>query len=116
MKKKVTFLKLFMPLIVLFAILFPAIHSYQHIHSHTSAHKISVEHTTDKSEFRVYDHENEQCSICHFKISPAATFSFPVLSFFKCTATHLYVAFYSKTYSNFFKGALFALRAPPAIN
>jgi len=116
MKKKLNFLKLLLPLIVLFAILFPALHSYEHINSHTSAHKTFIKHHhTEKSEFRLHDHDTEQCAICHFKISPVATFSFSTFSFLKCTTIDSFVAFYSKSYASFFKGALFALRAPPSI-
>ena len=115
MKKSVSILKLLLPIIVLFAILFPAIHSYEHIHGHTSAHKTYIKYDSNKSEFRLQGHNNEQCALCHFKISPAATFSFPIFSFLKCNTIDSFVAFYPKAYSNFFKGALFALRAPPSI-
>lgn len=97
MRKKVPILKLLLPLIVLFAILFPAIHSYEHIKGHTAAHKTLIKYNTDKSEFRLHDHDSEQCAICHFKISPVATFSFSTFSFLKCPTIHSFVAFYSKS-------------------
>lgn len=115
MKKKLEFLKLLLPIIVLFAILFPAIHSYEHIHSHTLSHKGVFKFHTDKSEFKLHDHDNEQCAICHFKISPVATFSFNHFVFYKSSTITSLLVFYSKTYSHFFKGSLFALRAPPSI-
>lgn len=115
MKKKFQYLKLLLPIVVLFAILFPAIHSYEHIHNHTSAHKSVLKYHTDKSEFKLHDHANEECAICHFKISPVATFSFETFVFYKSNSINSFVAFYSKAYSNFFKGSLFALRAPPTV-
>jgi len=115
MKKKFQFLKLLLPIIVLFAILFPAIHSYEHIHNHTSSQKIAVKYHSDKSVFKVHDHANEECAICHFKISPVATFSFEPFVFYTSNSITSFVVFYTKAYSNFFKGSLFALRAPPVL-
>lgn len=115
MKKKVQFLKLLLPIIVLVAMLFPAIHSYEHIHGNALSQKSVLKYHNDKSEFKIQDHADEECSICHFKISPAATFSINLFAFYKSTAITSLVAFYSKTYFSYFKGSLFALRAPPFI-
>ncbi|WP_264523777.1 hypothetical protein [Flavobacterium sp. N502536] len=113
MKKKFKLLNLLMPLVVVFSILFPAIHSYEHIQNHNSAPKSAVHYHTDKSEFKVQDHSNEECAICHFKFSPVGTFSFVTFQFYKNSTLIPYVHFYSKSYAPFFKGSLFALRAPP---
>ena len=115
MKKKFKFITLFMPLLVVFAILFPAIHSYEHIQNHNSAHKSSIQHHSDKSEFKIHDHSTEECSICHFKFSPVSTFSFVHFDFYKSFSITTNVGFYFKAYSSIFKGSLFALRAPPKI-
>ncbi|OHT43449.1 MULTISPECIES: hypothetical protein [Flavobacterium] len=113
MKKKFKFINLLMPLVVVFAILFPAIHSYEHIHSHNSTAKKVVLYPTDKSEFKMQDHSNEECAICHFKFSPVSTFDFVTFQFYKNSTPIPYVHFYSKSFAPFFKGSLFALRAPP---
>lgn len=102
-----------LPLVVVFAILFPAIHSYEHIQSHNATAKTAVYHHTDKSQFKVHDHSNEECAICHFKFSPVGTFGFTTFQFYKNSTLIPYVPFYSKSYAPFFKGSLFALRAPP---
>lgn len=115
MKKKFKYLKLLLPMVVLFAILFPAIHSYEHIHGHTSAHENILKHDGAKSEFKLHDHSNDECAICHFKISPVSTFSFETFTFYQNSSITSFVAFYSAAYSNFFKGSLFALRAPPVL-
>jgi len=116
MKKKFKIINLLLPLIVIFAILFPAIHSYEHIQNHHAAHKTTLKYpNSDKKEFKAHDHANEECAICHFKFSPVTSFSFEYFDFYKNTSETPYVYFYFKTYSNFFKGSLFALRAPPAI-
>ncbi|MDX6189327.1 hypothetical protein SGQ83_08220 [Flavobacterium sp. Fl-318] len=116
MKKKLKFINLLMPLIVLFAILFPVVHSYEHIHSHNlSVEKKVQEYTTNKSDFKAHNYTSEECQICHFKFSPVANFSYVHFEFYKSISNTPYVYFYFKTYSNYFKGALFALRAPPTI-
>ncbi|MBF4483602.1 hypothetical protein IRZ78_02110 [Flavobacterium sp. CSZ] len=116
MKKNFKILNLFMPLIVVFAILFPAIHSYEHIQNHNAAHKcIQHYNYSSKTEFKVHDHSNEECAICHFKFSPVGTFSFVTFQFYKNSTIIHFVHFYSKSYSPFFKGSLFSLRAPPIV-
>ncbi|OXA70825.1 hypothetical protein B0A67_14475 [Flavobacterium aquidurense] len=116
MKKKFKILSLFLPLTVVFAILFPVLHSYEHIHSHNASHKSIKEYpSTSKTEFKIHDHSNEECAICHFKFSPVGTFSFVSFQFYKNSTIIHFVHFYSKSLSEFFKGSLFSLRAPPVI-
>lgn len=105
-----------MPLIVVFAILFPAIHSYEHIQNHNAEHKSITQHLhTFKAKIEVQDHSGEDCAICHFKFSPVGTFTFVTFQFYKNSAIIHYRHFYSKSYSPFFKGSLFSLRAPPLV-
>lgn len=115
MKKKFQYLKLLLPIVVLFAILFPAIHSYEHIHGHKSEREYILKTNNGKSEFRLDNHTNDECAICHFKISPVSTFSFETFTFYKNSSITSFVAFYATSFSNFFKGSLFALRAPPVL-
>ena len=99
-----------MPLIVLFAILFPVIHSYEHILDSGSKEKIEFsEHTQLKSKF----HSAEKCSICDFKFSACSTFTFTAFHFYKNSSVTQHVTFYAKKQTIFFKGSLFSLRAPP---
>ena len=114
MKKKFKILSFFLPLVVVFAILFPAIHSYEHIQSHNTSHKsIKLQFHTNKADLKVHDHATEECAICHFKFSPVATFSFYCFQFYKNSAFIHTTPFYSNSFSEFFKGSLFSLRAPP---
>jgi hypothetical protein len=114
MKKKLKLINILLPLVVLFAILFPAIHSYDHIHNHNSNSKKTELYHTAKTEFKIHKH-HEECAICHFKFSPITTFTFEPFEFYKNSIITSFVVFYSKSYSSFFKGSLFALRAPPRI-
>ncbi|MCV9934083.1 hypothetical protein OIU80_17515 [Flavobacterium sp. LS1R47] len=115
MKKKFKIINLLMPLIVVFAILFPAIHSYEHIQSHDVTHKSTSHLNSAKTELITHNHSSEECAICHFKFTPVSTFTFMSFEFYKKCSITSSVSFYYKSYSSFFKGALFALRAPPTI-
>lgn len=113
MKKKFKILSFFLPLIVAFAILFPAIHSYEHIHNHATHKSVKLQFHTNKTDLKAHDHSNEECAICHFKLSPVGTFSFNCFQFYKNVTLIHTTHFYSKSFSEFFKGSLFSLRAPP---
>jgi len=116
MKKKFKILSFLLPMVVVFAILFPAIHSYEHIQGHNAAHKnVKLQFQTNKTDLKVHDHANEECAICHFKLSPAGTFSFNCFQFYKNVVLIHTSHFYLKSFSEFFKGSLFSLRAPPVL-
>ena len=103
-----------MALIVLFAILFPSVHSYEHISdSGFDKQKTETHNSLTKSEFKINGHSTEKCSICDFKFSTFATTSFTPFQFLKKNVVIHYSFFYSKTLSTFFTGSLFLLRAPP---
>lgn len=104
-----------MPLVVVFAILFPVVHSYEHIQTHVNSHKQTFHYSESKSELITHNHSSEECAICHFKFTPVSTFTFVSFEFYKNSNISSYVSFYFNTYSNFFKGSLFALRAPPTV-
>lgn len=115
MKKKFKIINLLMPLVVVFAILFPIVHSYEHIQSHVASHKHTQNYSENKSELITHNHSSEECAICHFKFTPVSTFTFASFEFYKNSSISSYVSYYFKTYSFFFKGFLFALRAPPTV-
>ena len=72
-----------MPLIVLFAILFPAVHSYEHIlDTHSQKEKIEFS-VSEKPQFKAKLHSFHKCSICDFKFSAVGTFEFGIFTFFK---------------------------------
>ena len=103
-----------MPLIVLFAILFPAAHSYEHILD-TNLSKEKLEFSiSEKPQFKAKLHSFHKCSICDFKFSAVGTFEFTVFQFYKNNVAVKHLSFYSQQHLAFFKGSLFSLRAPPA--
>lgn len=102
-----------MPLIVLFAILFPAIHSYEHIlDSNISEEKTELS-VSEKPQFKSHLHSFHKCSICDFKFSAVDTFEFGIFTFFKSIPVAKHILFYNEQYFLVFKGSLFSLRAPP---
>ena len=103
-----------MPLIVLFAILFPVVHSYEHIKNHDSRQN-TEQHLSGKAELKLQNHCTDQCHICHFKFSSLSTFTFESFQFYQNRTLTQQVRFYSKSYLSFFKGSLFSLRAPPLV-
>ncbi len=105
-----------MPLIVLFAILFPAVHSYEHIlDTHSSKEKLEFS-SSEKPQFKNQLHSLHKCSICDFKFSAVGTFEFAVFQFYKNNVAAKTLNFYNQQHLAFFKGSLFSLRAPPAFS
>lgn len=114
MKKKFNYINFLMVLIVLFAILFPSIHSYEHLLEQNSGKQKTEIKSFNKNDIKVNNHTTEKCSICDFKFSLFTSIEFTPFQFLKSSSGIFYDFFYSKTQCTFFKGSLFALRAPPA--
>lgn len=113
MKNKFKLINLLISLLVVFAILFPVVHSYEHFKNHCTSHKTTKHNRTGKSELKIHNNSNDECAICHFKFTPVITFSFISFDFFSSSSISPFVYSFFKTYPSFFKGSLFALRAPP---
>jgi len=115
MKKKIIIVNFLMSLIVLCAMLFQTIHSYEHVFTqltekpckhHTSAnqHEITHSHSVDT-----------KCPICHFAFSTYIPNVYQSVTLQKIQTEVKTYFVYTKSVSTFFKGSLFALRAPPAL-
>ncbi len=113
MKKKFALLNSFLALAVLFAMLFQSVHSYEHLAKQLSEKKCS--HKNISSHEITHQHQNfDHCFVCDFTIS---TFISPDISNFefkKMTIPSGYSFFNLREITQFFKGSLFALRAPPS--
>lgn len=115
MKKKIVWINLLMSLTVLFAMLFQTLHSYEHAHKQiTQKH---CEHVNVDGQKQItHSHSVEHdCHICHFAFSNFIPNSFQTPSFLKVSFETSYIHFYTKAAATFFKGSLFALRAPPTL-
>ena len=114
MKKKFVIINAFLVVAVLFSMLLQIAHSYEHLakqlaekectHKYTSSHEITHQH-----------HDFDHCLVCHFSTSSFVASDIDYFEFQKTTFSTEYSFFKSKDITQFFKGSLFALRAPPMI-
>ena len=104
-----------MSLTVLFAMLFQTIHSYEHLYKQLTEKHCDHKYTANEKQITHSHAVDNNCPICHFTFSTFILNSFHPFSFHKQNVTALKVLFYNKVSSTFFKGSLFALRAPPTL-
>ena len=115
MKKKIVIINLFASLTVLFAVLFQTVHSYEHAYKQlTEKHCVHLSPGGQKQITHAHDTDNN-CHVCHFAFSTFIPDTFPTFSFGKVNFETCFLFFDNKQISSFFKGSLFALRAPPAL-
>lgn len=115
MKKKIIFVNYLMSIMVLSAMLFQTIHSYEHVF-YQLTEKPCEHHTSANQKEITHSHSvDTKCHICHFAFSTYIPNAFQTVIFQKTHIGTKPVFVYTKTVSTFFKGSLFALRAPPAL-
>ena len=114
MKKKFFLVNAFMALVVLFAILFQSFDAMSHLEKQFSEKHCHHKYNHSQTEIN-HAHEGfDQCFACEFAfssfISPAK------ISFISKDRNVISISsvFYSKEITQFFRGSLFALRAPPS--
>lgn len=114
MKKKFSIFSLVLTMTVLLSMLFQSVHKYEHIAKQLS--EIQCVHEKNSSTEITHQHHNyDFCGICAYKVS---SFTFLVFPAFELNGITLYsknVDFESCQITQFFKGSLFALRAPPLV-
>ncbi|MFH7013523.1 MULTISPECIES: hypothetical protein [unclassified Flavobacterium] len=115
MKKKVILINLLLSYTVLFAMLFQTIHSYEHVYRQLTEKHCDHHYASNQKQITHSHTVENNCSICHFAFSTFIPNSFQALSFHKTNFESSFVFFYTKAVSTFFKGSLFALRAPPIL-
>ena len=112
MKKKFVIINSLFAIVVLFSILFQSVHSYEHLvkqisekqcyHKPTSGYQITHQH-----------HNLDHCFVCDFTLGGFVTSNIFYFKFIKNQISTGYSFLYFKEIRTFFKGSLFALRAPP---
>ncbi|WP_343697801.1 hypothetical protein [Flavobacterium sp.] len=115
MKKKIIVVNFFLSFAVLLAMLFQTVHSYEHILRQASEKHCHHKYTAGQKEITHSHTVDANCHICHFAFSTYIPNSFQAFTFHKTITETSYKFFYFEGISIFFKGSLFALRAPPAI-
>ncbi|NNT71256.1 hypothetical protein HKT18_03405 [Flavobacterium sp. IMCC34852] len=113
MKRKLLFTNALMGLMILFAIFFQSIHSFEHLvkqFSEKECHHVYHEHKTEVT----HGHDGlEKCFVCEFAFSNYTSTPVKPFDFRNKEVPTLYTFFYSKEITQKFRGSLFALRAPP---
>lgn len=104
-----------MSIIVLSAMLFQTVHSYEHVFKELSE-KPCEHHTSANQKEITHGHDvDTKCHICHFAFSTYIPNTFEAVIFQKIQSEGKSIFAFTQTSSVFFKGSLFALRAPPAL-
>ncbi len=99
-------------LTVLFAMLFQFVHSYEHLFKQISEKECLHKYTSSKEITHQHNHF-EDCAVCHFTISSFIASDISHFNFQNTNFSSGYTFFKSREITQFFKGSLFALRAPP---
>ena len=113
MKKKLVIINYFLMLTVLFAMLFQSVHSYEHLAKQLSKKECSHKYNSNQ-EITHQHHDFDNCFGCNFTLSNFISEDISHFDFKKITIPSGYSLFNSKEIIQFFKGSLFALRAPPS--
>lgn len=104
-----------MSVMVLSAMLFQTVHSYEHFFKQLSE-KPCEHHTSENQKEITHSHSiDTKCHICHFTFSTYIPNDLQTVLFQKIKVETKPVFVYNKSVCTFFKGSLFALRAPPAL-
>ncbi len=104
-----------MSLMVLSAMLFQTIHSYEHVFKQLSE-KQCEHHSSNNQKEITHSHDvDTKCHICHFAFSTFIPNSLQTVVFQKIQIESKPIFIFTQSVSTFFKGSLFALRAPPAL-
>jgi hypothetical protein len=113
MKRKLLFTNALMGLMILFAIFFQSIHSFEHLvkqFSEKQCHHIYHNHKTEVT----HGHDGlEKCFVCEFAFSSYTPTPLKSFEFRQKEVSTAYTFFYSKEITQKFRGSLFSLRGPP---
>jgi len=115
MKKKIIVVNFLMSVLVLSAMLFQTIHSYEHVFKQLSEKPCEHHYSKNHKEITHSHSVDTKCHICHFALSTYIPNAFHNVVFQKVQIDIKPIFVYTKSVSTFFKGSLFSLRAPPAL-
>jgi hypothetical protein len=112
MKRKFVVVNLILIVVVLFAMLFQSVHSYEHLAKQLSEKKCSHKNISNH-EITHQHHNFDHCFVCEFTFGSYVSTAFFSLKNRIIVAISQHYSFLYKLTPQFFKGSLFALRAPP---
>lgn len=113
MKRKLQLLNFGMGLIVLFAILFQSVHSFEHLAKQLSEKQCHHKYHSHKTEINHSHHNFDKCFVCEFAFSSYISLNKTASFKENKEIVSKYTFEYSKEIFSSFKGSLFSLRAPP---
>jgi len=112
-KKKQIILNFALMLVVLFSMLFQSFHSYTHLVKQLSQEICHHKYNLHKTQFTHHHNTLEHCFVCEFTFSSFIRTEISHFEFKNIIVPTGYSIFKSREITQFFKGSLFALRAPP---
>ena len=102
-------------LFVLGAVLLESVHGFHHLETFSSEKRCHHYYNHKKTEIGHAHHDFEDCFVCEFAFSSYTSVSYFTLNFRKPEINAQYIFSYSKEITHYFRGTLFALRAPPTV-
>lgn len=102
-----------MGLVVLLAILFQSFDAMSHLKKQFSEKQCHHKYALNKTEVGHVHEILDQCFVCEFAFSSFISPSKITYTSQKVEIVTQYFSYYSKELTQFFRGSLFALRAPP---
>lgn len=97
------------------AILLQSFHSFHHLEQFVTEKHCHHKYTLNKTEISHAHHGFDHCFVCEFAMSNCTSTLFNTFDFRKTEVAASYSFCYSKEITQSFRGALFALRAPPSV-
>lgn len=113
MKKRNSILSFSFGLLVMLALLLQSMHSIHHLEEAFVEKKCLHDSSKSKADITHSHHHFENCFVCEFTFSTAVNTNFFSFEYKNPVVATSYSFFHSKGITQFFKGSLFALRAPP---
>ena len=115
MKRNYAVLSLLCSFLVLGAIALQAVHSFHHLEQFVTTKHCHHKYALNKTEINHSHHDFDHCFVCEFALSNYTPYQHYAYTFKKPTVHQAYTFAYSKQITQSFRGALFALRAPPLV-
>ena len=97
------------------AILLQSLHSFHHLEKFITEKHCHHKYALNKTAITHQHHNFDHCFVCEFDLSNCTSTHFYAFDFKKTEVTSRYTFCYFKEISQSFRGALFALRAPPTV-
>lgn len=115
MKNKISIIGLSFTIMVMGAILLQSFHSFQHLEQFVAEKHCHHKYALNKTEVGHAHDGFDHCFVCEFALSNHTPTHFYSFDFIKTEVPTSYTFGYSKEIPQYFRGALFSLRAPPAM-